>query len=157
MTELTEFQRKLSALLPDVELRFEEALAKHTSFRIGGDAEVMAFPKTKIELADILKACAKLNCKCAILGAGTNVLAPDEGCPGAGGLPEGLPWRHGTAGRDPHPGDGGRDHGTGGGERCKHRSDRYGIRPRHTGNRRRRRVYERRGLRRRDLPDLRKC
>ena len=45
MTELTEFQRKLSALLPDVELRFEEALAKHTSFRIGGDAEVMAFPK----------------------------------------------------------------------------------------------------------------
>ena len=65
MTELTEFQRKLSALLPDVELRFEEALAKHTSFRIGGDAEVMAFPKTKIELADILKACAKLNCKCA--------------------------------------------------------------------------------------------
>ena len=55
MTELTEFQRKLSALLPDVELRFEEALAKHTSFRIGGDAEVMAFPKTRIELADILK------------------------------------------------------------------------------------------------------
>ena len=53
MTELTEFQRKLSALLPDVELRFEEALAKHTSFRIGGDAEVMAFPKTKIELADM--------------------------------------------------------------------------------------------------------
>ena len=82
MTELTEFQRKLSALLPDVELRFEEALAKHTSFRIGGDAEVMAFPKTKIELADILKACAKLNCKCAILGAGTNVLAPDEGVRG---------------------------------------------------------------------------
>ena len=82
MTELTEFQRKLSALLPDVELRFEEALAKHTSFRIGGNAEVMAFPKTKEELADILKACAELNHKCAILGAGTNVLAPDEGVRG---------------------------------------------------------------------------
>ena len=82
MTELTDFQRKLSALLPDVELRFEEALAKHTSFRIGGNAEVMAFPKTKEELADILKACAELNHKCAILGAGTNVLAPDEGVRG---------------------------------------------------------------------------
>lgn len=104
----------------------------------------MAFPKTKIELADILKACAKLNCKCAILGAGTNVLAPDEGVRGLVVLPEGLPWRHGTAGRDPHPGDGGRDHGTGGGERCEHGSHRHGIRPRHTGNRRRRRVYERR-------------
>ena len=82
MTELTEFQRKLSALLPNVELRFEEALAKHTSFRIGGNAEVMAFPKTKEELADILKICAELNRKCAILGAGTNVLAPDEGVRG---------------------------------------------------------------------------
>ena len=82
MTELTDFQRELSAFLPDVELRLEEALARHTSFRIGGSAEVMAFPKTKEKLADILKACAKLNCKCAILGAGTNVLAPDEGVRG---------------------------------------------------------------------------
>ena len=88
MTELTEFQRKLSALLPDVELRFEEALAKHTSFRIGGDAEVMAFPKTQIELADILEACAKLNCKCATLGAGTNVLGPDEGVRGLAVCPK---------------------------------------------------------------------
>ena len=82
MTELTEFQRKLSALLPDVELRFEEALAKHTSFRIGGSAEIMAFPKTREELAKILKTSALLDCSYAILGAGTNVLAPDEGVRG---------------------------------------------------------------------------
>ena len=46
MRELTDFQRNLSALLKNVELRFEEPMEKHTSFRIGGGAEVMAFPKT---------------------------------------------------------------------------------------------------------------
>lgn len=82
MTELTEFQRKFSALVPDVELRFDEALAKHTSFRIGGGAEVMAFPKNREELGELLKTSALLDCKPAILGAGTNVLAPDEGIRG---------------------------------------------------------------------------
>lgn len=82
MTELTDFQREISALLPQMELRFQEPMAKHTSFRIGGGAEVMAFPKTREELADLLKTSALLDCKCVILGAGTNVLAPDEGIQG---------------------------------------------------------------------------
>ena len=82
MTELTEFQKKITALLPGLELRLKEPMAKHTSFRIGGEAEVMAFPKDRRELADLLKASDLLDCKCAILGAGTNVLAPDEGISG---------------------------------------------------------------------------
>ena len=82
MLELTDFQRKTAAFLPEMELRFAEPMSKHTSFRIGGGAEVMAFPKTKEELAQVLKMSALLDCKCAILGAGTNVLAPDAGIPG---------------------------------------------------------------------------
>lgn len=82
MTELTYFQRKISALLPEMELRFCERMSKHTSFRIGGEAEVMAFPKNKDELSQILTQSALLDCVPVILGAGTNVLAPDEGIPG---------------------------------------------------------------------------
>lgn len=82
MTELTDFQEKIAALLPDVELKFDEPLAKHTSLRIGGGAEVMAFPKNAEELAKILKTSALLDGNFAILGAGTNVLAPDEGVKG---------------------------------------------------------------------------
>ncbi len=82
MTELTVFQKKISDLLPNLELRFDESMAKHTSFRIGGPAEVMAFPKNKEELSGLLKASALLDTKPAILGAGTNVLAPDEGLAG---------------------------------------------------------------------------
>ena len=82
MTELTVFQQKLSALIPEIELKYNEPMAKHTSFKIGGSAEVMAFPRSKDELSAILKASALLDVKPAILGAGTNVLAPDAGIPG---------------------------------------------------------------------------
>lgn len=82
MTDRTEFQRELTALLPEITLRCWEPMAEHTSFRIGGGAEVMAFPKNKAELAQIMKASALLDTKPAILGAGTNVLAPDSGIAG---------------------------------------------------------------------------
>ncbi len=57
----------------------EEPLSKHTSFRIGGPAELMAFPRTQQELAACLRAAAQREIIPALLGAGTNVLAPDEG------------------------------------------------------------------------------
>ena len=82
MMELTTFQQKISEFLPEIQLRFNEPMAKHTSFKIGGAAEVMAFPKTGEELAKILKVSALMDTKPAILGAGTNILAPDEGIPG---------------------------------------------------------------------------
>ena len=82
MTDLTVFQRNIASLLPDTDLKFYEPMSRHTSFRIGGDAEVMAFPKTCEELASVLKVSALLDTKPAILGAGTNILAPDEGVPG---------------------------------------------------------------------------
>ena len=82
MSELSVFQRNISAFFPEIELRFDELLARHTSFRIGGEAEVMAFPKNANELSALLKKSALLDWKFAILGAGTNVLAPDEGVQG---------------------------------------------------------------------------
>ena len=82
MTELTVFQQKISTLLPEIELRFNESMARHTSFRIGGGAEVMAFPKDTGALAALLRCARELECPLRILGAGTNVLAPDEGLPG---------------------------------------------------------------------------
>jgi len=82
MTELTVFQQKIRDFLPEIQLRFEEPMAKHTSFRIGGPAEVMAFPGSAEELSSIFKVSVLLDIKPYILGAGTNILAPDEGLPG---------------------------------------------------------------------------
>lgn len=82
MTELTDFQRKVSDFLPGILCRFWEPMAKHTSFRIGGPAEVMIFPKSREEMAEVLKFCRRQGCQPMILGAGTNVLAPDAGMSG---------------------------------------------------------------------------
>lgn len=79
---MTNLQTQLEKLLPDMELRFEEPMHKHTSLKIGGGAEVMAFPKSREELAKIMKVSALLDIKPAILGAGTNILAPDPGIRG---------------------------------------------------------------------------
>lgn len=82
MKEFTDFQEKLARNCPDIRILYNEPMAKHTSFRIGGAAEAMAFPKDKEELARLLKMSRLLDCTPAILGAGTNVLAPDEGVGG---------------------------------------------------------------------------
>ncbi len=82
MTELTDFQKKITQLLPEVTIALQEPMAKHTSFRIGGEAEVMAFPKDEAQLGALLKLSRELPCKMSVLGAGTNVLAPDAGLPG---------------------------------------------------------------------------
>ena len=80
--EMTEFQKKLVTLLPEIELIMDEPMSKHTSFRIGGPVEVMAFPKSAEELSNLLKTSRLLNITPAIMGAGTNILAPDEGIRG---------------------------------------------------------------------------
>ena len=73
---------ELTAALPGVELRAGEPLSAHTSFRIGGPAEVMACPRTEAELTAVLAACKARGIRPRILGGGTNILAPDEGLPG---------------------------------------------------------------------------
>lgn len=82
MMKMTDFQQKITALLVDVELRLNEPMSRHTSFRIGGPVEVMAFPKDNEQLAKLLNVSALLDIRPAILGAGTNILAPDSGLDG---------------------------------------------------------------------------
>ena len=41
-----------------LELRLQEPLSRHTSFRTGGPAAVMAFPKTVQELQQLLRSAA---------------------------------------------------------------------------------------------------
>lgn len=82
MTEMTLLQKKFAAFEAACVLKYNEPMSKHTSFRIGGEAEVFAMPKNREELAQILQCAADIGVKPAILGAGTNVLAPDAGIPG---------------------------------------------------------------------------
>lgn len=79
MTDMTKLQSFFAENCSGIELSFNEPMAKHTSFRIGGPAAVMAFPKNGEELSLLLKMSGLLDHEPAILGAGTNILAPDAG------------------------------------------------------------------------------
>lgn len=60
----------------------EEPLASHTYFRIGGPAEVMAFPADLEDLKVLLKAARDEAIPVLILGGGSNMLVSDEGVRG---------------------------------------------------------------------------
>ena len=79
---MNDFQQKIINLCSDIKLLTDEPMAAHTSFRIGGGAEVMAFPSNADELSFLLKLSKQMDIRTYILGAGTNVLAPDEGLQG---------------------------------------------------------------------------
>ena len=75
----SELQQTIIQSCGTAEYRLQEPLSRHTSFRIGGPAAMMAFPKNSEELKGLLCGAAAVGTQPYILGAGTNILAPDEG------------------------------------------------------------------------------
>ena len=70
---------ELSRRCPELELRRGEPMSRHTSFRIGGPAALMALPKTAEEAAVALGVSVELGIEPFFLGNGSNLLVPDEG------------------------------------------------------------------------------
>ena len=64
------------------ELLLEEPMAKHTSFRIGGPADVLAQPADEAELAALLKRAAEHAVPVTLVGNGSNLLVRDKGIRG---------------------------------------------------------------------------
>ena len=58
---------------------FDEPLAKHTYYRIGGPADVLAAPKSVAELGILAEVGRQSRASVHILGLGSNTLAADEG------------------------------------------------------------------------------
>ena len=64
------------------ELLLEEPMAKHTSFRIGGPADVLAQPADEAELAALLKRAGEHAVHVTLVGNGSNLLVRDKGIRG---------------------------------------------------------------------------
>lgn len=59
-----------------------ESLKKHTTYGVGGDAELMIIPSNKDDLKNIMGIASQNNEKITILGSGSNVLISDNGIKG---------------------------------------------------------------------------
>lgn len=71
----------LSEYITDV--RLSEPMSRHTSFKVGGPADVMALPETKQELMRALVTLKQMDCPAFIMGRGTNLLVRSKGIRGA--------------------------------------------------------------------------
>lgn len=80
MQNIWESARKIKTTAP---LRFDEPMAPHTSFRIGGPADAFLAPRSAEELADARSACLAAGLPVFLLGGGTNLLVADKGIRGA--------------------------------------------------------------------------
>ena len=65
-----------------MEVRINESMKRHTSFRAGGEAAWFAIPESVQELKAVLHACEKANTPWYVIGNGSNLLVSDEGYPG---------------------------------------------------------------------------
>lgn len=71
---------ELAGLLPSGSLiRRDEPMAKHTTLRVGGPADVYVEPANETDLAAVLKYCGQHGVKFFILGRGSNLLVRDRG------------------------------------------------------------------------------
>lgn len=59
-----------------------EPLAKHTWYKIGGNAKIFALPQNEAEIQELVSACVETGLEYYILGDGANVLFSDEGFDG---------------------------------------------------------------------------
>ena len=73
------FDKEMARKLPEVRVENDVLLQKHTSFRIGGPARRMAFPRTAEELVQTMDVARGCGAEPFVLGKGTNLLMPDEG------------------------------------------------------------------------------
>lgn len=65
--------------LSDIALKQGELMCRHTSFQIGGPVAVMVFPANAGQMQTIFALAAEYRIQPMLLGAGSNMLAPDEG------------------------------------------------------------------------------
>jgi UDP-N-acetylmuramate dehydrogenase len=66
----------------DGSTKLDEPMAAHSSFRMGGPADLYVLPADAGEAAAVLRACAKESVPVFLLGGGTNILVSDLGIRG---------------------------------------------------------------------------
>ena len=78
-----EFYKKLESILTEEQVKIEEPMKNHTTFRVGGPAAYFVMPRTAEEVAKVTELCAQENVPYYIVGNGSNLLVGDKGFRGA--------------------------------------------------------------------------
>ncbi len=72
----------LAKYVPEENIWVQEPMSKHTTFRVGGNADCMVKVANKTQLADIIRYIGRVEYPCLVLGNGSNLLVSDKGFKG---------------------------------------------------------------------------
>ena len=75
---MNKIYNELLMFLNESQIYLNELMSKHTSFKIGGPADIFVKPKNINELKNILKFAKTNNVPTTIIGNGSNLLVKDR-------------------------------------------------------------------------------
>lgn len=70
---------KILDIIPEERLRWQEPLSAHTTFKVGGPADLMVFPQSVGEIQQLVRTCRENNIPYMVMGLGSNLLVRDKG------------------------------------------------------------------------------
>ncbi|MBQ8558698.1 MAG: UDP-N-acetylmuramate dehydrogenase [Tyzzerella sp.] len=76
------FDDKIMNMIDATRIYREEPMKKHTTFRVGGNADYFIVPKTTEEVKNVVTLCKETDMPYYILGNGSNLLVSDKGYQG---------------------------------------------------------------------------
>lgn len=79
---MQEIQNRLIHIFGQDNIRYDEPMMKHTTFRIGGPAAVYVTPQTKEQLAEAIYLLQQSKVPYEVIGNGSNLLVADQGFAG---------------------------------------------------------------------------
>lgn len=74
-----EIRKMLKTVLKEDQISEKESMKKHTSFRIGGDADFLVLPSSIAELQQLMRMLNEKQIPFFVMGNGTNLLVRDKG------------------------------------------------------------------------------
>lgn len=74
-----DFLEKIEQIAGKDNVKYDEPMSKHTTFKTGGPAKIMVIPKDGKILSELVRVCREHDEKYYIIGKGSNLLVSDKG------------------------------------------------------------------------------
>ncbi len=82
MNKFKDFATDLEKILDKKDIKIDEPMKEHTSFKVGGPVDILVTPKKFQEVVNVIDLCKKNNVPYYIMGNGSNLLVKDGGIRG---------------------------------------------------------------------------
>jgi len=82
MKQYVELIKQINKVTSKVNIKVDEPMENHTSFKVGGPADILVTPNDVLEVQALIKICRKNNVDYYLIGNGSNLLVRDGGIRG---------------------------------------------------------------------------